>query len=330
MKERIKNILLIRFLRNVKKRYKDNREFKCDKRMFWKNYSFSKPDTINKISYNLIREAHSVEKGLSCSMIRPFGTKSINNILKLLKEYNALSKNYNFAYCIALNSLEQYKNLYEKMNWVEDVNYLKVKEIVDNATNVPKIDSGSQKISIEEFHKGMNINYYDFLSSRHCVRTFSDKVVTEEVFEEVIKCTALTPSACNRQMIKFYNCVSEKSKELIKKYSQGTACFDMNNIYFCVLTYDMNSFYFVGERNQGYLNTGLYAMNFVNALHNKGIGSCFLQFGSNYETEKILKKELNIPENEKISLIIAYGYYNKESNVPISSRKNAKELYKDV
>ena len=35
MKERIKNILLIRFLRNVKKRYKDNREFKCDKRMFW-------------------------------------------------------------------------------------------------------------------------------------------------------------------------------------------------------------------------------------------------------------------------------------------------------
>lgn len=71
-------------------------------------------------------------------------------------------------------------------------------------------------------------------------------------------------------------------------------------------------------------------MNFVNALHSLGIGSCFIQFGNDYKEEKQLKQILNIPESEKISVIIAAGYYKDKSIIPYSSRKYRKEIYTKI
>ena len=56
-----------------------------------------------------------------------------------------------------------------------------------------------------------------------------------------------------------------------------------------------------GERNQGWFNAGLVAMNFVNALHSLGIGSCFVQFGNSNQEEKDLKKLLNINKSEVLT-----------------------------
>ena len=71
-------------------------------------------------------------------------------------------------------------------------------------------------------------------------------------------------------------------------------------------------------------------MNLVNALHSAGIGSCFCQFGNSPEQEEQLKKDLGIPESERIAIILAAGYYPEKCTALASCRKNAKETGKII
>ena len=71
-------------------------------------------------------------------------------------------------------------------------------------------------------------------------------------------------------------------------------------------------------------------MNLVNAMHSLGIGSCFCQFGNSTKQEEQMKKLLNIPENERIAVIIACGYYVDECTIPYSPRKKIEDVYKKV
>ena len=77
-------------------------------------------------------------------------------------------------------------------------------------------------------------------------------------------------------------------------------------------------------------NAGLVAVNFINALHSMGIGGCFLEFNNELEDELIIKKLLNIPQNEKIANSLAVGYYPNSTQVPRSCRKDIDSVYKEI
>ena len=110
----------------------------------------------------------------------------------------------------------------------------------------------------------------------------------------------------------------------------GLSGFEKDSVNFFVITYDTCSLSFYGERNQGYLNSGLVAMNFVNAMHSKKIGSCFLQWGNTNKEEKSVKNVLEIPQNEKIAVVIGAGYYKSINKIPCSNRKKISEIYKEL
>ena len=69
-------------------------------------------------------------------------------------------------------------------------------------------------------------------------------------------------------------------------------------------------------------------MNFINALHSLGIGSCCIQFGNSFDEETKIKKMLNIPSSERIAVIITCGYYDDISRIPCSSRKSIEDVYR--
>ena len=89
----------------------------------------------------------------------------------------------------------------------------------------------------------------------------------------------------------------------------------------------MNANYFIGERNQGWFNAGLFSMNFANSLHSRGIGSCFCQFGNSATEEEYVKKLVGIPGNERIAVLISAGYYADECRVPYSPRKSLSDVF---
>ena len=157
-----------------------------------------------------------------------------------------------------------------------------------------------------------------------------DKKITDDDARKAVLMAIKSPSACNRQMCKIYFINDETKRERTIKYGHGLTNFNLNNTNIFIITFDISSYCSIGDRHQGWFNAGLIAMNFVNALHSIGIGTCFIQFGNDINEELELKRLLNIPENEKISIMIAAGYYKDESIIPYSTRKDINEIYRKI
>lgn len=307
---------------------KFHHEYSYDRKFFRKNYSHSAP-TKAKIGYNILLISHSLEKGMSNKNPRHFGAAKVDELIKLIREYEAYGDYENdFDFVNAINVLRNYAKFYEEKKWTDAGEYEEVSEFLKKYSGVAKMDVGSFVLEKKDFEKDAAIDYRNFLASRHSVREFSTKKLDEKDLKKAIETAILSPSACNRQMIKVYY-ISDpaKSKKLIN-IAQGFGGFEKETINSLVVTFDVNANYFIGERNQGWFNAGLFSMNLVNALHSQGIGSCFCQFGNSTKQEEQLKKLLGIPASERIAVILSAGYYCDKSTIPYSPRKKIEDVYR--
>ncbi len=298
-----------------------------DMRIFVKNFIKGNRNN-NTIEYDILLEVHKLEKGMACKNLRPFGVQKIKKIIELILEYKKKGYQHekSFAVNLAINSLAEYKRIYEEMSWVNKEEYKIVTDFLRNYKENSETLSGAYDLYYKNIKDKININYYEFLRSRHSVRNYANKKLLKEDVEKAIEMAIMSPSACNRQMCKIYEI--EKNKEVVEKYAQGLSLFDLSNVNYFIVTFDTSAFYFLGERNQGWFNAGLFSMNFVNALHSLGIGSCFIQFGNSFKEEEEFKNKLDIPHSERVAVIITLGYYDKVSRIPYSTRKPIEEIYR--
>ena len=103
-----------------------NKEFLYDKTFYESNNLGSFQD-LNKLGYSIGILSHTIEKGLSHFILRPFGEKKIDSIMFLLnKELKYKNHEEHFSFLNGINSLREYKNVYEKYNWLDKRIYKKV------------------------------------------------------------------------------------------------------------------------------------------------------------------------------------------------------------
>lgn len=291
---------------------------------FIKNYSNAN-DSFGKEKYKMLLLVHSIEKGMTNSKPRIFGESKIDELIMYLNKYASDEYSNEFEVIESYNILRSYKKYYKDNNLPFPKIISKIDEFLKKHNNIKKINLDSIKYKIND----TNIDYDNFISSKHSTRKYNDTKLDDEVVEKCSKIAIKSPSACNRQMCKIYYIGSSK-KSYVIDIVHGFGNFDLDNANIFIITFDMSSFTFAGERNQGYLNCGIFATNFTNALHSFGIGSCMLQFANSYKEEKKLKKKLNIPKNEKIALVISAGYYKEETIIPKSIRRELVDFYKKV
>lgn len=138
------------------------------------------------------------------------------------------------------------------------------------------------------------------------------------------------PTACNRQMCKLYQVKNLNIKEILNRKVPGIQGINREAVNYFIITYDIAAFSNHFERNQGPLNAGLAAMNFVNGLHSSGIGSCFLQWGTSRADDIAVRNALHLLASERIAVIIGAGYYKEETIVPKSCRRPVEEIIKVI
>lgn len=306
-------------------------DYNKDKKIFDKNYMYSMPLTKEKLEYDMLFEIHKLEKGFAViKNQRPFGFDKVKRIIRDINEYEKNNFESAFAYNLAYSALNQYIKFYEEKKWTEKEEYIFVKNFMNNHRDYQELLVGAFDYKTEDFLPYIkSVDYDKFLSSRRSIRNFSSKKLKDEDIKKAVNMAIKTPTACNRQMCKIYYIKSDENKKVIEKYAQGLGLFDLTNANYFVITFDLSANYFIGERNQGWFNSGLVTMNFVNALHSLGIGSCCIQFGNSFKEEEEFKKLLNIQENERIGVIITAGYYDKISRIPYSTRKPIEEIYRE-
>jgi nitroreductase len=288
----------------------------------------SKDNKGNGISYNIMFNTHTLEKGLSHFDLRPFGEIKIEGIIDLLK-MQLNYKNYErfFSFINGINSLREYKKVYEEHNWTYKQEYKNVSEFLNDYENIKQQKTGAYILTKDELKNDYNIDYSKFIKSRHSTRNYKNMPLKIEDIKRAIDMAKYSPSACNRQYVKVHYYPKGKMRQNVIDYSIGKGGLYLEGVNTFIITFDTNGLIGDGERNQGYFNAGLFATNFVNALHSLGIGTCFIQFSNSVEDEEKLKNLNKIPYNERIAVILYAGYYDEKSIFCVSPRKDVEEYF---
>ena len=294
---------------------------------FWRltvkyNASNHTDKDMEKMQYTLLRENHTLEKGMSMRNPRKgFGQEKVLNLLGRLNKYVDLYVDKDIAFLnYPLSTIKGYID-YSKANGVE-ISIIE-EEFSKLAKRVGKITidthAGIKTINRDDITKVCNSSFESLLYSRHSIRYFSEDPVDKELIEKALNLAQRTPSACNRQGWLTHVFIGENSVKLIK-WQGGSRGFEDEIQCSILVTANLKAFLSY-EVHQAYVDGGLYAMNLINALHSLGLGTIPLSCGFSRERLKGLS-DFDIPENQVPILIIGIGNMLPKFNIAVSERKN--------
>lgn len=290
------------------------------------NASVNTNNDIEKMQYTLLRENHTIEKGLSIKNPRKgFGQKKVENLLIRLDKYVSLfykkDKYFiNYPMSTIRYYIEYTLNSGTKIPNIES-QYKRLLNRLDNQ-EFTFIKSGVTNETKEHILTECNKNFESLLNSRHSLRFFTKEIVSRDLLDKALDLSKRTPSACNRQGWKTHIFQGEKSHILLK-WQDGCRGFEENIHTSILVTANLKAFLSY-EIYQAYVDGGLYAMNLINALHSLGLGTIPLSVAFDYKKLNKLSK-FEIPENEIPIVIIGVGNIPEKNIVAVSDRKAIKE-----
>jgi len=285
------------------------------------NASVQTDKDIIKMQYTLLRENHTIEKGMSMRNPRKgFGQQKVINLILRLDKYVDLYLTQDADFLnYPLSTIKNYIQ-YTKESGVDIPQIEKsYHNLLDKAGIYDVRDHAGIYIDTKtHIQSECDRDFKSLLYSRHSIRYFSKEQPDINIIQEALKLAQQTPSACNRQGWKTHVFMGEDSINLIKW--QG-GCKGFEDEIHCSILVTANLKAFLSyELYQAYVDGGLYAMTLIYSLHSFGLGTIPLSTGFLSPKIKGLR-HFNIPENEVPILIVGIGVMTDNIKVAVSERK---------
>ncbi|CAM8667756.1 Nitro_FMN_reductase domain containing protein [Comamonadaceae bacterium] len=290
--------------------------------MFWGANSHL---SLSQLRAKLLFYYHKIEKGLCMpGRQRLFGIEVIPQILQILESWKQSGFSTNDpVYLGAINSLQAYvthlqaENLDPENKILSKVSiYLRAETPVEANADTPIIVQRDQLTEAVSFS-----NLRHLYLARRSARNFDNRPVANEVVARAVEAAQLSPSACNRQPCKVFAISDEKLRVSLLSHQNGNAGFGHLAPLLLVVTANADHFFGAIERNQPYIDGGLFTMSLLYALQVQGLATCCLNWCVTPKTDIAAHKLLDIPKSQKIIMYIAVGYAQKQTKVPRSHRK---------
>jgi nitroreductase len=181
-------------------------------------------------------------------------------------------------------------------------------------------------INKNQIYNATKIDFETFVKSRHSIRHFSQEPVDIKLIKKAVEMAIFTPSVCNRQAWRLYVLTEHILKGISLKLQGGNRGFTDQISTVLIITCDLQNFVSVYERNQAWIDGGMFAMSLIYALHAMNLGTCCLNWCKTYQTDLALRKAIGIPNNDIIIMMIAVGNLPEKFHVTISKRKSIDEV----
>lgn len=280
-----------------------------------------------KILAKLIFNYHSIEKGLINEQIRyRFGERKIKRIFQLIEIWNRNKFDTSNSQFVAVCSvLVKYYDIHKENNIdisdiISDDNYKFIK--LNSKQNI----GGILSFEYSNYFSKKNADFGEFSGSRHSVRHFADKKIPLSVIENVVNLSRNAPSVCNRQSVVVHFVDNKQIVMKVLNVQSGlNATSDMVQ-QILIITSSVSSFVSPVERNQMFVDGGIFLQNTLYALHYYGIAACALNWSKPFFYENRVRKYINIHHKERIIAVIAIGYPKEQFKVPFSKRKEVSEI----
>ncbi|MGR9402900.1 nitroreductase family protein (plasmid) [Rhizobium leguminosarum] len=181
---------------------------------------------------------------------------------------------------------------------------------------------GSETVSAAEIVRHARMDFVSFMEARHSVRQYdSNRTVAFEKIERSIRAAQQSPSSCNRQTCRVYAFTEKPSIARVLAHHDGNRGFGEQLGGVFVVTVDLSHWNTIGERNQGWVDGGMFAMTLALGLHAEGLGACMLNWSAAREQDINMRTCVGIPDNEIIITLIGFGEMRADFRVPVSARK---------
>lgn len=298
-----------------------------------KRYYNSVYNTKNKSNYknleaNLIKHYHVLEKGLSMPKVKKgFGQEVAMSLINLCEKYIGLGFDINNnQFLSSIYVLQKYISFNTKYCDLTEMTERYEKILKSININENQLEGGYKLISREDIQNVTNQGFREFSANRYSIRDYSEEDVDTKILIDSIKIAQKSPSACNRQASRVY---IVENKELISKvlsYQNGNRGFGHLTNKLLIITSDIRVFEGVHERNQSFIDGGMFAMSLLYGLHYNGLGACALNWSTDYKRDLTFKKAIGINYNENILMMVSVGHLKESFKVAVSKRRNIDDI----
>ncbi|MEO0514846.1 MAG: nitroreductase [Planctomycetota bacterium] len=314
----------------LKTRIKLLRNYRYDQKRFHRWSAISKNQGRKMNLWSLITmDYHRIEKGLSLPEPRPgFGRYAVDKLLTNIDLFHSLY-GYDDVFKTSMFTLEAYREFNINAGFNYDDLWLRVdqlKALVESNDTDNEVCGGVKPTGRLQIHERIPDGVEGFLTSRHSVRHYTDEPVGEDVIARVVKIAQRTPSVCNRQAWRVYALYDKERKAEILKWQNGNGGFGDQAACVLAVTCDLRHFVSVGERNQAWVDGGMFAMSILYALHAQGLGACPLNCSNEWRQDLSMRKAADIPGEDSIIMLISVGHLPESFQVANSKRKPLDEV----
>lgn len=276
------------------------------------------PEKRDQLRAWIDADFHKIEKALALKAPRPgFGKVVVRRLLENLKTYQTRF-GADWSTDVAVNVLYAYQE-FGRQHGSEDEELEGELAILQRSCESEL--GGVKTITAEEIRRSAQIDLEEFFFSRHSIRHFGEGEVDPKLIERAVHLASKTPTVCNRQSLKVYSYADPVDRARVVECQKGNSGFGDQIKVALVVTSDTSTFFAVGERNQGWIDGGLFSMSLVYALHSLGLGSCCLNWSVEKEEDQALRRVTGIPESEIVIMMIGVGHLPASLRVAQSPRK---------
>lgn len=270
---------------------------------------------------------HYIEGGMSFPDVRlGYGQEKIQSIIAKLRSYVA---DYEVDETVlwSLATLQNYLDYHRAAGDMppgleEEVSQLRT----SFGLSQPNEGGGSEVVTAEEIHRAVDFDFTSFLENRHSVRQYRPGPVDDATIRRAVGNAQQSPNVCNRQTCRVYALNRRDDVQAILDYQAGNAGFRQEIETVFVITANMEHLNLIGERYQGWIDGGIFAMTLALSLHAEGLGACFLNWSVELEQDRALRERLKIPDNELVITMMSAGHLKDEFRVPVSQRKPLEDV----
>lgn len=296
------------------------REYFYDASRFSKwSSSLRDPNCKAQIAAHITMDYHRLEKGMALpEPRRGFGKDVVERLLTNIDRYH---ENYGAdELCsIAVGVLAVYQDRQKMLDFHNEKLDASLDKIGFLNKNLHK-NYGVKRVSNKDLFPFDTEDAERFIYSRQSVRNFTGELVSNEAIQRIVKLAQRAPSVCNRQCGRLYYTNDKKRISEVLKFQNGNSGFGHTLGGVFIVAADLSAFTSMGERNQSYVDGGIFAMQTLAAIHSQALGGCMLNWSMTSDRDKELRKEFGIPPEHIIITLIGFGHAVSDLEVAVSPR----------
>ena len=273
----------------------------------------------------IIKMYHAIEKGLTMPEIRlGFGRKNLISLIELNERFIKLYGNKDTQIKHSVAVVLEYKVFHEKQGYEIDN---ELAALIDKqVAKMNNLLSCEQKsVTSKSYFQHADSSFSDFSWSRSSVRNYSNQDVSIDLITDAVDIARNTPSVCNRQTAKAYIFSNTDKIQEILAIQGGNRGFGHLTNKLVVITAELGVFAELSERNQAFIDGGMFAMNMLYGLHSKKVAACIMNCSHTYQKDLKVRNATKIKESEVFIAMISCGVAADDFRIPLSKRNDLSE-----